>query len=192
MRFALGMWVMAALALSGCARQASVRSAAPPAHQSRSNPETHLSADYVHPPSGLRLKAPQGWGFVDKPEVDYVQAQCQPTKATGDLPVMLLQASKISTDLSMEALVAGYSKQMARGVDSPDIEKDEQIKGGTGGAEGYEIVFTGKLKHKAVKGRQVILRRDGWFYVITQMAPQADYPRYSAAFETLTNSVAFK
>lgn len=188
------MWACAAVAvLHGCAPHQGPQGRRPStAGKPSGQVRIRLSPVFVHAPSGLKLQAPKGWGFLPKAQVAYVSAQCRPQNARGELPVMLAQAAKVSTDLTMEALVAGYSKQIARAVSSPNIVKDEQIKGGLGGAEAYEIIFTGRLKREAVEGRQVLLRKDGWFYVITQMAGQADFQARKAAFEEFTASVTFE
>jgi len=174
------------VAISGCA----------PNHSSNSVPSSKpshprlpavagkdLTNTFLHEASGLSIKAPAGWGFVPDSKVEYVTAECRPRASQGDLPVILVQTAALKTYLTLESFVSSYAQKIGKGVDNPKIEKDEAIKGGVQGAEGYEIRYTGKLKGQPITGSLVILRKDKWFTVLTRICRQLDSEKLQPTFD---------
>lgn len=165
----------------GCARRSVQTPVAPP---SLVPPEPEVrqvySPSFSHSGSGLAFEAPQGWGFVQKP--GYALAECRPRQAESDLPVILVQASPASEDLSMEAIVSGYSKQIAKGIENPKIILDQAVKTGFEGAQAYQIACTGQLAGTPVTSSPVLIRRGGWLVVVTLICPQPDYAALKPLF----------
>lgn len=132
-----------------------------------------LAPSFTHAPSGLKFDAPEGWGFVAKP--GYALAECRPKQAESDLPVILVQASPAAAELSMEAIVSGYSRQIARGIETPKIILDQSVTTAFEDAQAYQIAYTGTLAGSAVTGSPVLIRKGGWLVVVTLLCAQNDY-----------------
>ncbi len=137
--------------------------------------------------AGLRLKAPDGWTFVEHPE--HVQAQCRPRGSEDDLPVILVQADSVKTDLTLRAIVSGFSRQIPRALEEPVLTRDEEVPVALEGVESYEISCTGRLKDRPVTMVQRMLRKRGWLVVITFMAPSPDYAAHEPAFRRLLDTL---
>jgi hypothetical protein len=180
-RILLAALLFCAIAAGGCVRRSVQTPIAPP---SLVPPEPEVRQVYLpsfsHSGSGLTFDAPEGWGFVQKP--GYALAECRPRQAESDLPVILVQASPASEDLSMEAIVSGYSKQIAKGIENPKIILDHAVKTGFEGAQAYQIACTGQLAGTSVTSSPVLIRRGGWLVVATLICPQTDYAALKPLF----------
>ncbi len=187
-QFFLGMTVVA-LAFQGCSGARMVPDNKPGVSVVPPLPEKAVT-EYTHASSGIRMKAPDGWTFVDKPQ--YVEAECRPVRTKEDLPVILVQTASFSTQLSMKAIVSGFALKIARGVDSPKLSKDQVIPIKIEDAEAYEISYTGKLAGQAIQGSQVLIRRGRWFFVITRMCKEKDYPKLRTQLDAFINNLSEK
>ncbi len=180
-RSLLSALLFCAIAVGGCTRRP-VQAPAVPPPPVPPEPEVRqvYSSRFIHSGSGLIFEAPEGWGFIEKPV--YALAECRPRQAESDLPVILVQASPASEKLSMEAIVSGYSKQIAKGIENPKIILDQAVKTGFEGAQAYQIACTGQLTGTSVTSSPVLIRKGGWLVVATLICPQPDYAALKALF----------
>jgi len=180
--------VVVAMALvPGCARQP-----APPAGAERGAGlavAQRTVKTFRLPDSGLRMSAPQGWSFAAKPQ--YVGAECRPDGAKGDLPVILVQESSMATQLSLQAIVSGFSKQIAKGVQEPKVTKDQGVKLPLAGSEAYEVAYTGKLSGVPIQGSQTLIRKGRWFFVVTAMTKAGDFQKCRPVLDGFLKSLSF-
>ena len=82
----------------------------------------------------------------------------------------------------MEAIVSGYSKQIAKGIENPKIILDHAVKTGFEGTQAYQIACTGQLAGTSVTSSPVLIRRGGWLVVATLICPQTDYAALKPLF----------
>lgn len=185
--------LLAVLCLSGCSqKQNSTSATSSPQQSTKPSKNVKLLPSFKDADSGLTADAPDGWGFLPKDQVEYVNAQCLPQDSKGDLPVILIQMDDIQTDLTFDQIVSNYSKQIAKGIDNPKITKDESIKDGINGAEAYEVVVNGKLKGQPVTSTQTLLKKDKFFIVVTQMCRQINYEKLQPVFEKFSRGLKFQ
>ncbi|MEJ5298090.1 MAG: hypothetical protein WHZ52_08655 [Armatimonadota bacterium] len=181
--------LLALLLLAGCGMRPSSREEViPPAPPPAASAEQGLAEITVRG-AGLRLKAPDGWAFAEQPE--YVQAQCHPRGSEADLPVILVQSDSVKTDLTLRAIVSGFTRQIPRALENPVVTRDEEVPIGLQGVESYEVACRGRLEGHAVVMTQRILRKGGWLVVITFMAPASELQRYEPAFRQLLATLAW-
>lgn len=141
------------------------------------------------PGTGLKMTAPEGWGFVPDPE--FVQAECRPEGATGDLPVILAQSDTIKTDLSLPSIVSGFTRQIPKGIENPEITRDESLRTHLADTEAYQVGFKGKLENESVQGLQVMLKKGRRLVVLTLLAKQQGYQANSKLFEQLLQKTSW-
>lgn len=148
----------------------------PPAQQPEPAPaRISYKSSLVHRESGLRFDAPQGWGFVEKPQ--YSLAECRVRDLEGDLPVILVQASPASADLSMEVIVSGYSREITRRIASPKIIVDQAVVTQFRSAQAYQVAYSGSLAGSQVMGSAVLIHTGDWLVVATLLCPPSDFDR---------------
>ncbi len=181
--------LLALLLLAGCgvrpsSRKEVIPSALPPAASAE-----RVLAEIAIRGAGLRLKAPAGWAFAEQPE--YVQAQCRPLGSEADFPVILVQSDSVKTDLTLRAIVSGFTRQIPRALENPVVTRDEEVPIGLQGVESYEVACRGRLEGQAVVMTQRILRKGGWLVVITFIVPASDQQRYEPAFRQILASLAW-
>lgn len=191
MRYLPIVLIACAVVVSGCSRPQEPGTQAPTVE---STPDTEpaaaereLTSTITLSGPGLRLDAPEGWGFVRDPE--YVDAECVPEDADGDLPVILVQTQSVRTDLSMEAIVSGFSRQLPKGIEDLEIVKDEAVQVKGPDVEAYEVGYNGSVEGEQVRGSQVLMKKQNWLVVATLMSAPDEHEQTGAVFQSFIQAI---